>query len=145
MFAALQTGQSIENITLEEALDLFKLPMNIGTLENEIVTVAVGRFGPYIKHGNKFVSIPKSENPLEITIERATELILEKRVADQNKEIKTFEEEGIYILNGRYGPYISHKKKNFKIPKSVDPASLTLEMCKEIIEKEVAKKSPKKK
>ena len=145
MFAALQTGQSIENITLEEALDLFKLPMNIGTLENEIVTIAVGRFGPYIKHGNKFVSIPKSENPLEITIERATELILEKRVADQNKEIKTFEEEGIYILNGRYGPYISHKKKNFKIPKSVDPASLTLEMCKEIIEKEVAKKSPKKK
>lgn len=144
-FAALQNGQSIETITLEEALNLFKLPMNIGIFENENVSVAVGRFGPYIKYGNTFVSIPKDENPLEITLKRATELILEKRSSDKNREIKKFENEGILILNGRYGPYISYKKKNFKIPKNVEPKDLTLEMCKEIIEKEKTKVSSRKK
>lgn len=144
-FAALQNGQSIETITLEEALNLFKLPMNIGIFENENVSVAVGRFGPYIKYGNTFVSIPKDENPLEITLKRATELILEKRFSDKNREIKKFENEGILILNGRYGPYISYKKKNFKIPKNVEPKDLTLEMCKEIIEKEKTKVSSRKK
>ena len=144
-FAALQKGQSIETITLGEALDLFKLPMNIGTFEGEIVSVAVGRFGPYVKYGNKFVSIPKNENPLEITIGRAIELILEKRSSDKNREIKKFEKEEILILNGRYGPYISYKKKNFKIPQNVEPENLTLEMCKEIIEKQKTKTTSRKK
>lgn len=144
LFAALQSGQSIETITLQEALELFKLPMNIGTFEGETVTIAVGRFGPYIKYGNHFVSIPKGENPLEMTLEHATELILAKRNSDQNREIKKFESEEILVLNGRYGPYISCKKKNFKIPKNIKPETLTLDMCKEIIEKENNKSSAKK-
>ncbi len=143
-FAALQSGQSIETITLEEALDLFKLPMTVGEFEGVAVTVAVGRFGPYIKLGNTFVSIPKGENPLEMTLERATELIVAKREADKNREIKTFEAESIAVLNGRFGPYISHKKKNYKIPKGTDPQSLTLEACQSIIAKEQDKPTKKK-
>lgn len=132
-FASLQKGQSIESITLEEALELFKLPMTLGEFEDEAVSVAVGRFGPYVKHGKVFVSIPKGENPLETTLERAIELIIAKRTADKNREIKVFEEDGIEVLNGRFGPYIAHNKKNYKIPKDIDPQNITLEQCKSII------------
>jgi DNA topoisomerase-1 len=187
-FASLQAGQSIETITLEEALELFKLPMNIGKYENEDVIVAVGRFGPYLKFGSTNISIPKGENPLEITMERAIELIkmpklpvnlgkyeneeivvaagrfgpyikfgsvfvsvpkgenpllitLERAVelikakddAEKNKTIMTFDSDDIKVLNGRFGAYISHNSTNYKIPKDIDAQTLTLEKCKEII------------
>ncbi len=144
LFASLQKGQSIETITLEEVLDLFKLPMNVGEFEGEEITIAVGRFGPYVKHGKNFVSIPKGEDPLKVTYERAIELIVEKREVEKNKEIKKFEKENIFVLNGRFGPYISYNKKNFKIPKTLLPAELTLEDCLKIINGETKKKKTKK-
>jgi DNA topoisomerase-1 len=136
-FASLRRNQHLETITLEEALDLFKLPRNLGDFEGKEVSVAIGRFGPYVKHDNKFVSLKKGvDDPLEVSLERAVELIVEKREADKKKVIKTFEEkEGLQILNGRYGPYISFEKKNYRIPKTVKPEELTLEKCMEIIEK----------
>ncbi len=134
VFASLRKTQSIESITLEEALELFKLPRDLGEYEEQTMTVAVGRFGPYVRHDGKFYSIPKKEDPLEITAERAIELIEEKREADRNKIINTFgENEEIKVLNGRFGPYISFDKKNYKIPKKIDPAALTEEECRELI------------
>ena len=134
IFASLRKTQSIESITLEEALELFKLPREIGDFEEKNMTVAVGRFGPYIRHDSKFYSIPKSEDPLEITAERAIEIIEEKREVDRNKLINTFGENGeIQVLNGRYGPYIAFEKNNYKIPKKIDATTLTEEQCREII------------
>ncbi|MDE5941564.1 MAG: DNA topoisomerase I, partial [Muribaculaceae bacterium] len=134
-FASLLKGQSVSTITLEEALKLFEFPRTIGEYEGEPVTVAIGRFGPYVKHAGKFVSIPKEMSPAHITLEEAEELIRDKRASEANKLVKTFAEEPeLQILNGRYGIYISFRKGNYKIPKTVtDPASLTLEECKEII------------
>ena len=134
-FASLQKGQSIATITLEEALKLFDLPRNLGKFEDEDVVVAVGRFGPYIKHANKFVSIPKGVSPTAITLEEAQELIVEKRDADSKKVVKIFEEDpDMQILNGRYGIYICYKKDNYKIPRSIkEPENLTLEECLEIV------------
>ncbi len=134
-FASLLKGQSIESITLEEALKLLEFPRVIGEFEDKEVSVAIGRFGPYIKHDGKFVSIPKEIAPTAITLEEAQELIIAKRDAENKKMVKTFDEEPeLAILNGRYGVYISYKKNNFKIPKSVaDPAALTLDECMEII------------
>jgi len=198
-FASLQAGQSIETITLEEALELFKLPMNIGKYENEDVIVAVGRFGPYLKFGSTNISIPKGENPLEVTMERAIELIkmpklpvnlgkyeneeivvaagrfgpyikfgsvfvsvpkgenpllitLERAVelikakddADKNKTIMTFDSDDIKVLNGRFGAYIAHDGANYKIPKTIDAQTLTLEKCKEIIASQPDAKTKKK-
>ena len=135
-FASLLKGQSVSTITLEEALKLFEFPRTIGEFEGKDVTVAVGRFGPYVKHDNKFVSIHKEYAPAAISLEEAVQLIVGKRDAETKKVVKTFaEDEDLQILNGRYGIYIAYKKSNYKIPKTVkNPAELTLEECKEIIE-----------
>jgi DNA topoisomerase-1 len=129
-FAALRPGQFIENVTLADALELMKMPRDLGTFEDLPVVANIGRFGPYVLHNKKFVSIPKPEDPYTITPERAVELIKAKREADANKTIKLFEENpDIQILNGRFGPYIKAGKKNVKIPKGKVPAELTLEEC----------------
>ncbi len=146
IFAALQKNQSIETITIEEALKLFELPRKLGNFREKEMVVAVGRFGPYVKHDGKFVSIPKEFDPLKITDEEAIELIEAKEKKDREKLIKTFEEEPeIQVLNGRYGPYISYKKENYKIPKTSIPAELTLDDCKKIIEETPKSASSKKK
>ena len=135
-FASLRPGQFIENITLEDAMELFKLPREVGEFEGLPVKVNIGRFGPYVLHNKKFVSIPKEEDPYTIPYEKAVELIKAKRIADANKTIKLFDENpDIQVLNGRYGPYIKAGKKNVKIPKDKDPAELTLEECIELAEK----------
>ena len=149
-FASLLKGQSINTITLDEALELFKLPRTVGEFEGKDVVVGLGRFGPYVRHNSKFVSLGKEDDPLSVTIERAIELIEAKRVKDANSLIKTFDAEpGLQILNGRFGPYIAFNKKNYKIPKGTDPASLTLEQCMEFTKadapKSTKKKFPKKK
>ena len=143
-FASLLKGQSVSTITLEEALKLFEFPRTIGEYEDKDVTVAIGRFGPYIKHDNKFVSIPKDYAPAAITLDEAVQLIVAKRDAETKKVVKTFAEDAdLQILNGRYGIYIAYKKSNYKIPKTVkEPANLTFEECKEIIEAQDA--APKK-
>ncbi len=129
-FASLRTGQFIENIKLEDALELMKMPRDLGTFEDLPVVANIGRFGPYVLHNKKFVSIPKGEDPYTIAPDRAVELIEAKRVADANKTIKLFDENPeIQILNGRFGPYIKAGKKNVKIPKGKEPAELTLEEC----------------
>ena len=134
-FAQLAKGFTIETITLEEALDAFKLPRTLGDFEEKTVTVGVGRFGPYVRHNNAFVSIPKGTDPMAISLEEAVDLIKAKREAAENKVIKTFEEEpGLQILNGRYGPYIAYEKKNYKIPEDVEPKDLNLEACFKVIE-----------
>ncbi|HEX8059811.1 MAG TPA: type I DNA topoisomerase [Cyclobacteriaceae bacterium] len=135
-FAPLRQGQFLENITIEDALELFKMPRDMGMFEEKPVVVNIGRFGPYVMHDKKFVSIPKEEDPYTITPERAVKLIEEKRIADANKTIKVFEENpDILILNGRFGPYIKAGKKNVKIPKGRTPAELTLAECVELAEK----------
>lgn len=150
-FASLMKGQSIDTITLEEALKLFDLPRTVGEYEGKVMVAAVGRFGPFIRHDGKFVSIPKDLNPLTITAEEAIALIEGKRVKDEQRFIKKFEEDPeMEILKGRFGPYISYQKANYRIPKTVtDPTILTLEDCKKIIaeagEKPAAKKTTRKK
>lgn len=140
-FASLQKNQSVFDITLEEALRLFDLPRTLGEFEGSEVSVGVGRFGPYVKHAGKFVSIPKTMQPLAVTLDEAIDLINAKREADRNKIVKTFPEDpDMQILNGRFGIYIAYKKQNYKIPKTVaDPASLTLAQCRDIIDSEPQK------
>ena len=139
-FAQLAKGLTIETITLEEALESFKLPRTLGDFEEKTVVVGVGRFGPYVRHNNAFVSIPKGTDPMSVTLEDAIALIQAKREAAENKVIKIFEEEpGLQILNGRYGPYISYEKKNYKIPENVEPKDLNLEACFKVIELQKAK------
>ena len=138
-FASLRTGQSMEALTLEEALELFKLPIDFGEYEGEALSIGVGKFGPYVRHGKTYISIPKEEDPLTITRERAIELIAEKRQADKNREIKKFEAEDILVLNGRFGAYITHAGENYKLPKGTVAESLTLEQCQEIIANEANK------
>ena len=124
----IQPAQKLDQITLEEALELFKLPRLLGeTSEGEEVAASVGRFGPYIRYGGKFVSLKREDDPYTVTLERALELVAEKKKADAEKQIKLFEEEGISILNGRYGPYVTNGKKNAKVPKDLEPISLSLE------------------
>jgi len=142
-FASLQKNQSMENITLEEALELFKLPRAAGEFDNKTVTIAVGRFGPYIRHDNKFISIPGSFNPLEISLDECIGLIEKKRKADDSKIIKNFGEEGIQILNGRYGPYVTKNGLNYRIPRSVDPNTLNLESCLKLIKEQDVKEKVK--
>ncbi|MDR1405680.1 MAG: type I DNA topoisomerase [Prevotellaceae bacterium] len=132
-FAALQKGQLIETITLDDALKLFELPRPVGTYEDKDVTAAIGRFGPYVRFGSEFVSLRKEDSPYTVTLERAIELIEEKRKKDREKHIRVFEKEDVQILNGRYGPYIAHAGNNYKIPKGTDPAKLTLQESLEII------------
>lgn len=129
-FASLRPGQFIESITLEEALELMKMPRQMGEFEGKPVVVGIGRFGPYILHDKKYVSIPKEDDPYTVTYDRCIALIHNKRVADANKTIKAFDENpDIQVLNGRFGPYIKAGKKNVKIPKDKNPNELTLEEC----------------
>lgn len=126
-FASLMKGQSIETLTLNEALKLFDLPRTVGEYEGDDLIAGMGRFGPFIRHNGVFISIPKTMNPLSITPEEAIELIENKRKKAQERHIKTFKEDaGVELLNGRYGPYITYKGNNYRIPKGADPASLTI-------------------
>lgn len=145
-FATLLKGQSIETITLEEALKLFELPRTVGEYEGKVVVAAIGRFGPFIRHDGKFVSIPKDKNPISITLDEAIELIQQKREKDENRFIKKFEEDPeLEILNGRYGPYIAYKGKNYRIPKTgYTPAEMTLDDCMKLIKEADQKPATKK-
>lgn len=132
-FASLSPNQSITSITLEQALDLFKLPRTLGQFEGKDVKVNVGKFGPYIQHGGAFTSIPKGEDTLSLSLERAIELIQEKRASEASKLVKTFDENpNMQILNGKFGPYLKIGKDNFKLPKNVDAKQLTYNECLEI-------------
>jgi DNA topoisomerase-1 len=132
-FAGLRPGQKMNEITLEEALELFKLPRKLGeTPDGEPVSASVGRFGPYVRYGDKYVSM-KEDDPYTVELPRALELIEEKKKADAERLILDFEDDGIQVLNGRYGPYITDKKKNARVPKDREPKSLTLEECKELL------------
>ena len=145
-FASLRKGQNMESITLEEALQLFRLPRNLGQFENKDLIVSIGRYGPYIKHDSKFYSLKKGiDDPYSVTMERAIEIIREKHEKDKKKIIKSFKEDPeLMILNGRWGPYITFKKENFKVPKKTDPTALSYEDCLRIIEEaEKRKKSSK--
>ena len=158
-FAGLRPGQKMTEITLEEALELFKLPRELGETPDGLkVSASVGRFGPYVRYGDKYVSIRGDDDPYTIELPRALELIEEKKIADANRIIQDFEDDGIQVLNGRYGPYITDKNKNARVPKDRDPKSLTLEECKELLaaaperrgrkkttKKAAAKKTPAKK
>jgi len=146
-FASLRKGQSIDKITFEEALELFKLPRVVGEFEEMEIKAAIGRFGPYVQHNKKFVSLGEDDDPLTIETDRAIELILAKRKADAERIIQVFEagEDVIQILNGRWGPYISFKKKNYKIPKDQDPKELSFEQTMELIKNPPPKKTRKKK
>ncbi len=140
-YASLRTGQFIESIELEDALELFKLPRDVGEYEGEMMVAAIGRFGPYIRHKGKFFSLEKTQDPLSINSEEAIILIEAKRKADAEKFIKVFDENpDVQVLKGRYGPYIKVGRKNVKIPKDKEPADLTLEECLELAEKAPEKK-----
>ena len=143
-FAGLKKDMSIENVTLEEVLKLFDFPRILGEFEGKEITVAVGRFGPYIRHDNKFYSLAKTDNPAMVEYDRAVEIINEKRQKDLNNIILTFDQDpDMRVLNGRFGPYITYKKNNYKIPKGTEPSSLTYEACLAIMED--PKNAPKKK
>ena len=130
-FAGLRPGQKMTSITLPDALELFKLPRKLGaTADGEPVAASVGRFGPYVQYGKKYVSLKQPDDPYTITLERALEVISEKKIADANRLILEFADAGIQVLNGRYGPYITDKERNARIPKGRDPKSLTLEECR---------------
>ncbi len=133
-FASLQRGQSIETLTLEEAIKLFDLPRELGEFEGAQVSIGVGHYGPYVKHNGKYASIPKEMSPTAITLDEAIEIIKAQRDAEAKKVLKTFDEEpDLKVMNGRYGPYIVYKKQNVKIPKGKDAENLTLEECREIV------------
>src|SRR5690554_1429647 len=143
-FASLLLHQSIETITLEEALDLFKLPRTLGEFEDKEVKANIGRFGPYIQHNGKFVSL-KEDDPMEISLKRAIEVIKEKRIEDAKKIIKTFpEDDSVQLLNGRWGPYLKIGKNNFKLPKDIEVEKLTYEECIEISKNQPQKRTTKK-
>jgi DNA topoisomerase-1 len=140
-FASLRANQSINSITLEEALDLFKLPRTLGEYEGQVVKANIGRFGPYVQHGKLFASIPKEEDPMTIDFDRAVELIKIKKEEDAKKVIKLFpENEDVQLLNGRWGAYLKIGRKNYKLPKDCEPEKLTLEECIEISENQPAPK-----
>ena len=144
LYASLRAGQSIETITLEDALELFKLPKKAGVFEDKEMTVAIGKFGPYIRHNSAFYSLPKGLDPLDVSEEQAIEVIQDKRKRDSERLIKTFDENpDVKILNGRWGPYIEFGKQNVKIPKGKEHKDLTYEECKALADAEA--KAPKKK
>ena len=155
-FAGLRPGQKMADIDLETAMELFKLPRKLGETPDGLpVSASIGRFGPYVRYGDKYVSIRGEDDPYTIELPRALELIEEKKIADANRIILDFEDDGIQVLNGRYGPYITDKTKNARVPKDREPKSLTLEECKELLaaapvrgkrgKKKVTKKKAKKK
>ena len=136
-FAQMKPGQTLETITLEEALELFGLPRTLGEYEGNTVSIGAGRFGPYIKHGSAYVTLPKTYDPMIVTFEEATALIEEKQKAEAQRVIQKFDEEPeLQVLNGRFGPYIAYKGSNYKLPKTVTPAELTLAECLDIVSKQ---------
>ena len=149
LFASVLKGQSMSTITLEEALKLFDLPRTLGDFEGKTVVVGIGRFGPYIRHDGKYVSLPKEFTPQGVSLEDAIILIQQKREQESQRLIKKFDEDDeLELLNGRFGPYIAYKKKNYKLPKGSEPASLTFADCMKIVEdadKAPAKKKPARK
>lgn len=149
LFASLLKGQSMSTITLEEALKLFDLPRTLGDFEGKTVVVGIGRFGPYIRHDGKYVSLPKEFTPQGVSLEDAIILIQQKREQESQRLIKKFDEDDeLELLNGRFGPYIAYKKKNYKLPKGSEPALLTFADCMKIVEdadKAPAKKKPARK
>lgn len=149
LFASLLKGQSMSTITLEEAFKLFDLPRTLGDFEGKTVVVGIGRFGPYIRHDGKYVSLPKEFTPQGVSLEDAIMLIQQKREQESQRLIKKFDEDDeLELLNGRFGPYIAYKKKNYKLPKGSEPASLTFADCMKIVEdadKAPAKKKPARK
>ncbi len=144
IFASLMEGQTLSNITLEQALKLFALPRTLGTFEDKEIVIGVGKFGPYIRHDGKFTSLPKEYKPLEVTLEEAIQLIEAKRNEEQSRILKTFAEEPeLQIINGRYGAYIAYKKSNYKLPKGAVAEDLTIEDCKKIIAEQGEKPTKK--
>ena len=142
-FAQMPADKSMETITLEEALELFKLPRTVGEYEGKTVTIGAGRFGPYVLHNKKYVSLPKDEDPMTVTLETAIKLIEEKRQAEEQRHLKTFEEDAkLEVLNGRYGPYIAYDGANYRIPRDLHEkaAELTYEQCMDIIKNPPAPK-----
>ncbi len=143
-FAGLRPGQSMNTIELKEALALFKLPRELGeTPQGEPVSVNIGRFGPYVRYANKFVSLGKDDDPYTVKLDRALELVAQKKKLDAEREIQVFDDDGIKVLNGRYGPYVTDGKKNARVPKDRDPKSLKLEECRELIAKAPASRRRK--
>lgn len=141
-FASLLKSQSIATITFDDAMELFKLPRVLGEFESEVIKVNVGRFGPYVQLGKLFASIPKEEGVMEITLDRAIELILEKRAGAANNTIKSFDERpDVLVLNGKFGPYLKIGKDNYKLPKGTEPNSLTLDECLTIAENQPSSKA----
>ncbi|HNQ67552.1 MAG TPA: type I DNA topoisomerase [Bacteroidales bacterium] len=139
IYASLRKNQNVESITLEEVLDLFKLPRNIGTYENDDIIISLGKYGPYIKNNGAFFSLTKKDDPYTININRAIEIIQEKKSKGSEVFNRTFDEiPGLRIMKGKYGPYISYENKNYRIPKTYDPETITLEECKQIISKKNA-------
>jgi DNA topoisomerase-1 len=144
VYASLLKGQLIESITLDEALSLFALPRTVGQYEDHDVVIGVGRFGPYVRHNSKFVSLKKTDDPLTISLERAVELIEENRQKEKEKHIKSFDQDTeLQVLNGRWGAYIKHKTNNYKIPKGTDPQGLSYEDCMKIITEQPASNGKK--
>ena len=133
----MKPGQTLETITLEEALGLFGLPRTLGEYAGETVTIGAGKYGPYIKYNGAYVTLPKTFDPMTVTLEEAAQLIEEKKKAEAERIIKNFAEEPeLQVLNGRFGPYIAYKGSNYKLPKNVTPAELTIEECLEIVKKQ---------
>jgi len=152
-FASMKKGQSIETITLEEALDLFNLPRTLGEFEDKDVIVSIGKFGPYVRHNNKFYSLGKNDDPYEVSLERSIEIIKTKRQAEEKKEelkknfpheIGVQDGEAVVSNSGRFGPYLTFKGENFRLAKDVDPLKLTLAEAMEIINNAGKRKSKKK-
>ena len=142
-FAQLPKEQSIETITLEEALDLFKLPRNLGDYENKPVTIGTGRFGPYVLHDRKYTSLPKDCDPMTITLDEAIALIQDKRREESQKHMKFFlEDPKLEVMNGRYGPYLVYDGKNYRLPKAMHEKAkdLTYDECMKVIQSTPAKK-----
>jgi DNA topoisomerase-1 len=133
-FAGLRPGQSMDKITLPEALQLFQLPRKLGTnAEGEAIEANIGRFGPYVKYGSKYASLKAEDDPYTITLERACEVVAAKKLADANRIIQDFGIDDIQVLNGRFGPYVTDKLRNARVPKDRDPKTLTLEECRSLL------------
>ena len=148
LFATIRKGQDYETLTLEDALELFKLPRNLGEFEGKDVVIGAGRFGPYVKHDNKYASLPKGTDPMKVSLEEAQAIILAKREADAKRHLKKFDEDPeLEVMNGPYGAYISYKNKNYRLNKAQkeNAAALTYEECMKIVESEPAKPSAKSK
>ncbi len=152
LFASMKKGQSIETITLEEALSLFDLPRTLGQFEDKDVIVSIGKFGPYVRHNSKFYSLGKNDDPYDIDLGRAIEIIKVKREAElQKEELKKIyphqigEEDGEAVVSniGRFGPYLTYRGENFRLAKGIDPLQLTLEQAMDIIDKASKKKRKK--